>query len=242
MPRRLRYTATARSPSTSWTRPTSLHKAVCRANLELAAAVGATGAGASSGRRPGAAGAGARPAARRRARGLAEMGDSPARLGCGSRWRRCSSRARPSIRPTRSGSRPSCGGGPSAVVGTLDVSHSYLMTSFRAPRSPTVAAFARSLGISTCTILLRPPAGHLGRASTPIRSRWRSASATCTCPSAGATSRSRPCCPAARAARHRAHRRAGKRPWCELERCAAFAWTHGADERRRLSQPTFAVG
>ena len=106
--RRLRYTAHG-TLSVNFMDEANLdhHKAVCRANLELAAAVGATVLV----QHPGIVPPGRRTSwtdcTRSSARPCARWATSPAGWACGSRSRPCSSRASRTTRPTRPGSRPS---------------------------------------------------------------------------------------------------------------------------------------
>ena len=111
------------------------------------------------------------------------------------------------------------------VVGTLDVSHSYLMTSFRGTSfTEAIAAFAPVTGHFHLHHSFGRPPGTLSGILHRFGAALCLASATCICRSAGATSRSRRCCPASPCCRARCSRSSCPSViWAELERCAAFA-------------------
>ena len=147
--RRLRYTAHS-ALAVNFMDEANLdrHKAVCRANLELAAAVGATVLVHHPGVVP------ARPAheldrlhAIERA-ALREMGDLAGRLGVRLAVETLfvESEQEYTADPVRLAAELRAVNHPD-VVGTLDVSHSYLMTSFHGtPFAESVAAFAPVTG------------------------------------------------------------------------------------------------
>jgi sugar phosphate isomerase/epimerase len=147
--RRLRYTAHSTLSVNFMDEPNlELHKAVCRANLELAAAVGATVVVHHPGVIP------VRPtheldrlhAVERGA--LREIGDLAGRLGLRLAVETLfvESEAEYTADPVRLAAEIAAVAHPH-VVGTLDVSHSYLMTSFRGtPFASAVAAFAPVTG------------------------------------------------------------------------------------------------
>ena len=161
-------------------------------------------------------------------RGCASWATSPPGWACGSRSRRCSSRASREYTadPARLAAELRAVDHPH-VVGTLDVSHSYIMTTFRGTRSRRRSqAFAPVTGHFHLHDSFGRPT-YRGRVLHRFRSGWRSASATCICRSAGATSRSRSAAGAARAARHGANGRAAaplRAPARGLRRLRPLRW------------------
>ena len=163
--RRLRYTAHATlSVNFMDEANLDLHRAVCRANLELAAALGATAMVL----HPGVIAA--QPAheldrlhAVERA-ALREMGDVAGRLGVRIAVETLfvESEREYTADPARLAAEIRAVGHPS-VVGTLDVSHSYLMTSFRGTSfAEAVAAFAPVTGHFHLHDSFGRPPGSLG--------------------------------------------------------------------------------
>ena len=126
-----------------------LHKAVCRANLELAAAVGATVLVHHPGVSPGPTAARAGPAARASSgRPGARWAIWPAALGVRLAVETLfvESEREYTADPVRLAAELRAVDHPH-VVGTLDVSHSYLMTSFRGTSfTEAIAAFAPVTG------------------------------------------------------------------------------------------------
>ena len=164
--RRLRYTAHGTLAVNFMDEPNlPLHKAVCLANLELAAAVGASVLV----QHPGVVAA--RPAHELdRLHGLEraawrEMGDHAGRLGVRIAVETLfvESEAEYTADPVRLAAELRAVGHPQ-VVGTLDVSHSYLMTGFRGTDfSEAVAAFAPVTGhFHLHDSFGRPPGGLFG--------------------------------------------------------------------------------